>query len=99
MGLTSFEELKQQLGWAPIRGCPGRFILRLGRAKLRPEELVGPDCELKEFRVDGAPDVVVTGRLVGGGLISYKKSDGTYLHTLNTEEGFERKLAQLEINL
>lgn len=94
-----FEELKQKLEWAPLRGCPGRFILRVGPVTLRPEEVVGPDCELKEFRVDGAPDIVVAGRLIGGGLISYKKGGGKYLHTLNTEEGFERKLAQLGISL
>ena len=95
----SFEELQQKLEWVPIRGCPGRFILRAGPVTLRPEEVVGPDCELKEFHVDGAPDIVVAGRLIGGGLISYKKGDGKYLHTLNTEEGFERKLAQLGISL
>lgn len=95
----SFEELKQRLEWAPIRGCPGRFILRAGTVDLRPEEMVGPGCELKVFRIDGARDVVVAGRLAGGGLISYKKGDGKYLHTLNNGEGFERKLAQLGISL
>jgi len=34
-----------------------------------------------------------------GGLISYKRADGTYLHTLNTAEGLERKLASLGIEL
>ena len=72
----SFEELKQKLGWAPIRGCPGRFILRAGPVDLRPEEMVGSACELKEVRVGGAPDIVVAGRLIGGGLISYEKGGG-----------------------
>ncbi|MDQ3746427.1 MAG: hypothetical protein M3444_18800 [Acidobacteriota bacterium] len=61
--------------------------------------MVGPGRELKEFRVEGARDPVVAGRFEGGGLISYRKGGGTYLHTLNTEEGFERKLAQLGIEL
>jgi len=37
--------------------------------------------------------------LVTGGLISYKRRDGTFLHTLNTAEGFARKLADLGIEL
>ena len=32
-------------------------------------------------------------------MISYKRDDGSFLHTLNTEEGFERKLKQLGIDL
>jgi hypothetical protein len=99
MRLVCFEELKRGRGWVPIRGCPGRFILGGGPVSLQPEELVGPGCEPKEFRVAGARDAVVAARFAGGGLISYRKPDGTYLHTLNTEEGFERKLAQLGINL
>ena len=31
----------------------------------------------------------------GGGLISYARSNGTFVHTLNTLQGFERKLGQL----
>ena len=77
----SFEELKQRGDWAPIRGCPGRYVLRGGPTTLEPKELVGPCCELKEFRVDAAPDVVVVARFAGGGLISYKKEDATYIHT------------------
>jgi hypothetical protein len=33
----------------------------------------------------------------GGGLISYARGDGSYLHTLNTPDGFARKLRQLGI--
>lgn len=83
----------------PIRGCPGRFVLRGGPVNLRPEEIVGSDCEMMEFRVECAHDVVVAVRFVGGGLISYKKEGGSYIHTLNTEDGFERKLSQLGIRL
>ena len=64
-----------------------------------PEDLVGHDCELKEFRVEGARDAVIVGQFEGGGIISCRKEDNTYLHTLNTEEGLERKLAQLGISL
>ncbi len=44
-----------------------------------------------------ARDAVVVTPLEGGGLISYKREDGTYRHTLNTPEGFARKLADLGI--
>jgi hypothetical protein len=42
--------------------------------------------------------VVVTPLIVGG-LISYRRPDGTFLHTLNTAEGFARKLSDLGIEL
>jgi hypothetical protein len=32
----------------------------------------------------------------GGGIISYVKDDGKFIHTLNTKEGFGRKLDQLK---
>jgi hypothetical protein len=32
-----------------------------------------------------------------GGLISYRRPDGMFLHTLNTREGLERKLRQLGV--
>jgi len=40
--------------------------------------------------------VIVT-PLEDGGLISYRKADGRFLHTLNTREGLDRKLRQLGI--
>jgi hypothetical protein len=46
---------------------------------------------------NAAKDPVIVTALDDGGLISYRKADGTYLHTLNTREGFERKLRQLGI--
>ncbi len=49
--------------------------------------------------MEGARDAVIVGQFEGGGIISCRKEDNTYLHTLNTEEGLERKLAQLGISL
>jgi hypothetical protein len=95
----NFEELKAAWEWSPIRNCPGRFTLRGGAAKVSPAELVGADAELTEFRVEDAMDPVVVCRFGGGGLISYRKDDDTYLHTLNTAAGFERKLTQLGLSL
>jgi hypothetical protein len=68
-----------------------------GLRSLSPEEILGADAELKEHCVEKAVDAVIACRIPGGGLISYRKPDGTYLHTLNTREGYERKLEQLGI--
>ena len=59
--------------------------------------MVGPEVEVSDFPVGGARDTVVVARIEGGGSISYRKEDGTYTHTLNTADGFERKLTQLGI--
>jgi hypothetical protein len=46
-----------------------------------------------------AKDPVLVVPLENGGLISYQQRDGRLIHTLNTSEGFSRKLQQLEISL
>ena len=95
----TFCELVIQWNWKPIRNCPGRFLLVGVRPDLPPESVVGPVATLLEFHVEGARDMVVVARLDEGGLISYKRADGTYLHTLNSAEGFSRKILQLGIVL
>jgi hypothetical protein len=95
----SFDELKVRWNWSPIRHCPGRYVLTGVAPTLSPAELLGSDLQLAEFSVAAARDVVVVARLRDGGLISYKRADGTYLHTLNTVEGLERKLTQLGVEM
>ena len=95
----TFDELLIQWNWKPIRNCPGRFMLVGVQPDLPPEAVVGPVAELLEFHVDAARDSIVVARLDEGGLISYKRADGTYLHTLNSAEGFSRKILQLGIVL
>lgn len=85
--------------WKPIRNCPGRFILLDAEANLSLEEILGPDSQIKEFRTCVAKDAVLVAVFDEGGMISYKRTNGTFLHTLNTAEGFRRKLNQLQINL
>ena len=63
-----------------------------------PEEIVGEAVDVGVYRVDAARDIVLVVRLDQGGLISYKKQDGSFIHTLNTPEGFQRKLRQLGID-
>jgi hypothetical protein len=79
--------------WQPIRNCPGR--LGLAASMETPAELLGVDARVSEHRSPAARDIVVITLLADGGLISYRRDDGSYLHTLNTRDGFARKLAQL----
>ena len=79
-----------------LPGCPGRAVLRRAPRFLTPADLVGTGVQLQGFAVDEAADAVLVAHLEGGGgLISYLGKNGTYTHTLNTEEGLVRKLAQL----
>lgn len=94
-----FDTLFAEWTWTPIRNCPGRFVLTGADPGLTVAALAGDAAEAQEFRVAPARDVVVVVAFGNGGLISYKRADGTYRHTLNTDEGFARKLAQLGIAL
>ena len=60
-------------------------------------EVVCPDAVLARHEVETARDTVVVAWLGSWGLISYARADGTWLHTVNTSEGFRRKLAELGI--
>jgi hypothetical protein len=96
---VEFAEIFSARSWTPIRGCPGRYGLADGAVLESPGALV-PDAAAREFRVTSARDVVIVIPFAdGGGLISYKRGDGTYVHTLNDDDGFRRKLTQLHIQL
>ena len=96
--MLTFDELMRRFTWRPIRGCPGRHVLRSGDARLSLGELLGCDASsVHTFRSHVARDEVWVVPLSDGGLISYRRADGTFAHTLNTPDGFARKLAQLGI--
>ncbi len=95
----TFADLMTRWTWRPIRNCPGRYTLSGPPRSLTSRELAGPDAESLVFNVHNAPDTVVVTPLADGGLISYRRRDGTYVHTLNDPEGFSRKLGQLGIVL
>src|SRR5215216_1658939 len=95
----SFDDLMSRWNWKPIRNCPGRFVLDDASYSLSLAELLGENIEASEFSVDAAKDAVLVVRINQGGIISYKRENGTFIHTLNTAEGFERKLRQLGIRL
>ena len=82
--------------WRPIPNCPGRFVLSSGRSSLAPSE-IAPTGAMTEHVIAAAPDPIIVTAFEDGGLISYRKPDGSFIHTLNTIEGFDRKLRQLGI--
>ncbi len=95
---VTFEEVLARWSWKPIRNCPGRFTFGEGTSKLTATEIVGTSLPVLEFRVETVPDKVLVMKFGdGGGLISYRKDENKFLHTLNNEEGFSRKLQQLRI--
>ncbi len=88
------EDLLAELVWKPIRGCPVRLV-HDGLSDRSVEDLVGLATPLPVRTTALAPDPVVIAQLPDGGIISYRKADGRYLHTLATPEAFQRKLRQL----
>jgi hypothetical protein len=93
----TFNQLLERWTWKPIRNCPGRLVLSGAKADLSCEELLGEAVDVDVYRPDAAKDTVLVVKLDEGGLISYKRADGSFVHTLNTPEGFRRKLLQLGI--
>jgi hypothetical protein len=91
----NFDQVLKAWDWKPIRNCPGRLILAGAPSLLSPDEVAGSDIQTTELRASSARDTVVVAEIEGGGLISYRRADGSWVHTLNTPEGFARKLAQL----
>jgi|GEM_PF-776358 len=92
-----FDELQRQWTWQPIRHCPGRYVLRGAPPDLSMETILGSEIEIRMYHPVVAKDTVLVARFRGGGMISYKREGGTFLHTLNTADGFARKLRQLGI--
>lgn len=92
----TFSTLFDRWSWRQIRNCPGRYVLAAGPVATPPEAIV-PGATGSAQACGTAKDTVIVTPFDDGGLISYCKADGTYLHTLNTREGFERKLRQLGI--
>lgn len=95
--MKRFEHLFREHDWRPIRNCPGRYVLRADGGRMSLAEVMGEACRASEYVVAAAKDTVLVLKLQDGGLISYRRADGSLLHTLNTTEGFERKLLQLGI--
>jgi hypothetical protein len=72
-------------------------VLAAGPVATPPEAMVPGATGSSESVCVTARDPVIVTPFEDGGLISYRKAGGMFLHTLNTREGFERKLRQLTI--
>jgi hypothetical protein len=96
-GPVTFSELFDRWAWRPIPNCPGRYVLAAGPVATLPEEIVAGANDGSEHVSVAARDPVIVTPFDDGGLISYRKAEGMFLHTLNTREGLERKLRQLGI--
>ena len=48
-----------------------------------PIETIEKDLPVFEFQIDAVPDTILIVKFVNGGLISFRKNDGSFLHTLN----------------
>lgn len=93
----SVVELMGRWAWREMERSPGRFTLAEPRPDVTAAELLGSEVETEEVPSISGGDVLVVARLEGGGLISYRRADGTWLHTLNTAGPFRRKLWELGI--
>jgi hypothetical protein len=92
-----FETLLTMLAWSAIPNCPGRYVLKTDHTPIPPETLVGGGAVARILRSPHAADPIELVMLVDGAVLSYRKPDGHYVHTLNTSDGLARKLAQLEL--
>ena len=96
----TFEQVFDKWNWKEIRHCPGRFIFARGRSRLTCEEIIGIEIKIYKFKSEKVVDEILVARFAtGGGLVSYVKEEHQFLHTLNNEDGFTRKLHQLGIAL
>jgi hypothetical protein len=95
----TFDDVQKMGLWVPIKDCPGRYTLHEVSPTLSIVDLLGADVSIQRAHSPKARDSVWIAFLEDGGVISYSRLDGSWFHTLNTEEGFERKLNQLEIDV
>ena len=93
----TFQDLLARWPWRPIRNCPGRLVSPWTEHPMSFQTLLGISYIPQVFSSPVAKDPVLVVPLRDGGLISYRQADGRLIHTLNTSEGFSRKLHQLGI--
>ena len=98
--MKSFESLGNEFDWEEIPNCPGRYRFKEGRVRTHPRELAGPATRAIDGSSERCRDPFIVVPLSdGGGLLSYRDADGSYLHTLNSAAGLKRKLQDLGVLL
>ncbi|UJR32425.1 hypothetical protein I4U23_019887 [Adineta vaga] len=97
----SFDKLFKLYSWKEIKNCPGRYLLnKEDNQRLHtvlPNEFLNNQTSIHIFTSEMCPDRIHIGKFINGGLLSYEKSDGTYVHTLNNSSGLTRKMNHLNI--
>lgn len=94
--------------WRQLKNCPGRYVSRdKGNASLQPLELlrrsIGARVErwiavCANIEKEGKDRITVVRFVDGGGLLTYNKGEGVFVHTLNTESGLCRKLIAMQVD-
>ena len=97
----AFSELLNAYSWKEICNCPGRYLLtKEDHQRLRfvlPNAILNEQVSIEMFTSAICRDRVHIGKLPDGGLLSYEKSDGSFVHTLNNVSGLRRKMDHLNI--
>lgn len=98
--LTTFQKIFKKWDWKPIHNCPGRYIFAGGVSDLTVSDIAQSGNPVFEYSAEVIPDKFLVLKFDdGGGIISYRKTAGCFLHTLNDEEGLTRKLDQLQVEI
>jgi len=100
----SFNLLHDKYNWKEIPNCPGRYVPRKSSShidKLTPHQVIESDrYPIQQFTSEKTKDPIqVMVFPDGSGLLTYVKSDGRYVHTLNTPSGLVRKSSALGLSL
>ena len=97
----NFAKLFELYSWKEIKNCPGRYVLSKTDNRrlcfIPPKELLNNQILIQIFTSEICRDAIYIGKYVDGGLLSYEKSDGTFVHTLNNLSGLTRKMSHLNI--
>mmetsp|Transcript_83103 Transcript_83103/g.230748 ORF Transcript_83103/g.230748 Transcript_83103/m.230748 type:complete len:182 (-) Transcript_83103:91-636(-) len=103
-GGPALERLWRALPWREIRNCPGRYTTRDIDAREQDPQALLLRCGLEvdglspcKVHCNGKDPITVRRLAGGGGLLTYCKPGGLFVHTLNTESGLARKLEALSV--
>mmetsp|Transcript_35114 Transcript_35114/g.107996 ORF Transcript_35114/g.107996 Transcript_35114/m.107996 type:complete len:184 (+) Transcript_35114:118-669(+) len=101
-GGPALERLWRALRWREIRNCPGRYTTPDAFARSETPGALLARCGLDteglapcEVRCEGKDPILLQRLVGGGGLLTYCRPGGLFVHTLNTESGLARKLEAL----
>lgn len=100
-GGSDLQRLWDLWNWTEIKNCPGRYVTKKNvEAQQTPLQnlivdrlnVTGRIMSITTDHTDHVETIHFEG---GGGVITYCKCNGTFVHTLNTESGYDRKMRAL----